>query len=429
MLNASVPESVGTDGIQISWMWADAGVPGALFGGFLAKVNPLRWSTADAADVAAVLDDTSASSTSRPVRLQVVGDHGSFVFDNAADAATWLRGRMVEANGTLQTKRPSIGSVVTSFAACGLATSTAAPALASFCVLHAEGRPWHRKVFASSLYALRITSVYAGVALEQERPPAPQHTRQHIPWSAYEASRARDLAEFMAVASRNEAEMPESIARLDTDWDRFVGDGAERGAHPEASPMVVVFRRRLPPHDVIVAFRGGNGSIEDMKTHLASPARAFIQQVDENDIPLLPVDLLLSLGCCGEVSVLGYSQGAIPALAAALSLSTPDGRRPTWLKEIVLFNFAAAFWPPWMSKLLCKDPNTADWWTALEGSNCVADFATVTSSYMVQGDPLSEGGEGLTMPQAPGRNYVLPTVEFGTNLFANHSFHHFTDAH
>jgi len=149
----------------------------------------------------------------------------------------------------------------------------------------------------------------------------------------------------------------------------------------------------------IVAVLGGDsgGRPGDMKTHSGSPLRAFMQADDcyRAPVELLPfalVDRLLQAKL--EVTVVGFSQGSIAALAVAMEHSS--------IAKCVLFNPANMFWPPWLRDRL----------------GCPA-----VTSYVVEGDPLSDGvRDAYRAPRVAGVTTLLPTRAKG---FDNHYLHWF----
>lgn len=114
--------------------------------------------------------------------------------------------------------------------------------------------------------------------------------------------------------------------------------------------------------------------------------------------------MLESLGRDGySVRIVGYSQGAIPALACAYRF-----RFAAWLQRVVLLNAASMFWPPWMANVLVGN----------ESDECLP-----VVSWVVEGDPLSDGvRDRYRAPRVVGETHLLLTKGSG---FANHYLHHF----
>ena len=157
-----------------------------------------------------------------------------------------------------------------------------------------------------------------------------------------------------------------------------------------------------------------------------SPVRAFVHGDDDALPPKLPMDLMRTLstaaaearkqGGNGGISMVGYSQGAIPALASALMFGASTMEQDT-LTRVELLNAAMMFWPTWYPSIL-----SSDWWTNPPPVSCKI------TSWLIKDDPLSEGlpgAGGFRVPMSPGTSIVLPPKHFDKDIMENHSLDNF----
>jgi pimeloyl-ACP methyl ester carboxylesterase len=97
-----------------------------------------------------------------------------------------------------------------------------------------------------------------------------------------------------------------------------------------------------------------------------------------------------------RVTVVAFSQGAIAGIACSFEFREA-------LSRVVLFNSASMFWPPWLDDS--------------------SPFSERLFSYVVEGDPLSDGiRNSYVAPRVPGTTVILPTRSSG---FENHHLHWF----
>lgn len=157
-----------------------------------------------------------------------------------------------------------------------------------------------------------------------------------------------------------------------------------------------------------------------------SPVRSFVHGDDDSLPPKLPTDLMRTLseaavearkkGTGGGITMVGYSQGAIPALASALLFGASTMEQDT-LTRVELLNAALMFWPTWFPSILASD-----WWT-----NSPPVSSKITS-WLIKDDPLSEGlpgAGGFRVPMSPGTSIVLPPKHFDKDIMNNHSLDNF----
>lgn len=377
--------------VQIEWKWADAGLLPVL-GGYLATQNPMRWSQGVPAEVSQQL---RAAKTDRPVNLRILGQSYMQEFSTAMEAAQWVEDCLQD-----EVVTPATGSLVFSLATFA-AGRLAGPALAIFCSTNASHLPFFkRNLLAARVYSHRVVSLPFDIATLQRKKQLGVHPRRSVKWSVFDESPARGLADFVAAATLSEEERPSSLQVSGKSYARKDGDAP--------SQFWAVYQHEA---DYVIAFRGGDGGKEDAKLHPGSPARAFIAGEDPAVVPALPLDSLRVLGSTGKVTIVGYSQGGIPALGCVLALGNV-----AWLQECVLLNCATIFWPHWYQELL-----PSDWW-----SN-PPDFSPKIISWVIRNDPLSDEvpGGSQRMPQVPGETRVVPSCAFGKDIMDNHSFHHF----
>ena len=333
-------------------------------------------------------------------------------------------------------KRTKIGAKLTT----GLALFAATPALAVFCRAHSG-----RCDASAYLYARRATGLPLKVAREQRAAAAGRrtHPREKASWSAYRASEAAELVRFITAVTavtadgsfrhgrHGELEQPASGK-----WARVTPENAAEVCGPAAKKpsafdggFFAVFARlgdgaaassgAAPScsRDLVLAFRGGDGGTEDAKTHPGSPAWAFVQGEKAERVPaevrkLAKAVLSLADGAAASaeplrVRVVGYSLGALPALAAHLLLA-----RGGVASTCTLLNAATAFWPHWLHVPGGEALLPQDWWD----TPCAG-----VESWVIRHDPLSESvaATRVRAPQVPGRTFVLP--ECSASALENHA--------
>mmetsp|Transcript_3213 Transcript_3213/g.4685 ORF Transcript_3213/g.4685 Transcript_3213/m.4685 type:complete len:266 (+) Transcript_3213:764-1561(+) len=242
-----------------------------------------------------------------------------------------------------------------------------------------------------------------------------RHVRMEQTWADYAADAASQLAEFIHQASLPPNERKENVTISGAVWSLRrslpLSSNSKDDLIECSNEYWVVYTSSTK--QAVLAFRGGDGGVEDAKHHLGSPASAFLRDEDEEKIPAsLPLDIVRQLGQSYALTICGYSQGGISALACALAV-----RAEAWLSQCVLMNCATVFWPPWFKQLLPED-----WWTN------PPDFTSKITSWVVRDDFLSEGSPGnARAPQVPGTTVVLPTCAIGSDIMKNHEFINFYD--
>ena len=397
-------------GTLLQWMWADAG----LFRfKALARANPLRWSARlPARDAQQQLLQQSAAPRGqgdRPVSLRVCGQRHVVTFSSAEAAAEWIRSAASEIE---QQKVPkSLGLL-------GLGLLIAPAACTVFLRTNAQ-TSWHKKnVFAASLYARRITQLPHRIARMQEHVDISAHNRRSDDtYARWESSEAKQLIPFIDAASLPMEARPSEMQVGNKQWVSVENAQFWMGwLHEESGASVI-------------AFRGGDGGKEDALNHPGSPVRAFIHGDNETQLPELPTELMRRLADkatearqkgsaqAGRLSIVGYSQGGIPALACALSFGLSDLPQDS-LERVELLNAATMFWPTWFLPPLLSE----DWWT-----NAPAVSAKI-NSWVIKDDPISEGlpgRGGFRAPATPGTTIVLPPKHFDRDLIHNHDLSNF----
>jgi hypothetical protein len=377
--------------VELEWMWADAGVL-PLIGGVLASANPYRWSNKGRPNlIAAELDEQSED---RAVSLRSHGQAYAHKFDSPAAAAIWIR-------NTSSDHHAGSADIALLFAG-KLAAAAAEPALA-WMVYRNTKKPWPgNNIFSAYAYAHKTIQLPLLIAAAQKRPG--QHPRIPIDWGEFNSSKEQMLTSFVAAVK----DRPEQLRCQDGDW-TLVGHD-----------MFWVAYTCAATGSSVLAFRGGDGGSEDAKAHFGSPARSFVLNEDEAQVPALlmqPVELCRKLATDGSLCVVGYSQGGIPAMACALMLGAEEG-----FTKCVLFNCATMFWPKYLDLVLPEN-----WWDTPLRS--IKGMRGPILSYIVTNDPLSEGlPGGDRAPQTPGTTYVLPAVAHGARVIENHAFELFVNA-
>jgi len=412
-----------TDGVEqpLQWMFADAGVFKAL-----ARANPLRWSARlPAREIQQQLLQQSVASrgrSERPVSLRVCGQRHVVTFTSAAVAAEWVRSAASEID---QQKVPkSLGLL-------GLGLLIAPAACTVFLRANAQ-TSWHKKnVFAASLYARRITQLPHRIARMQEHVDVSAHTRRSDDsYARWESSEAKQLIAFIDAASLPMEARPREmqVCLSFSSCPSAAALSSRLWVCVENEPFWMGWLHEESGASVI-AFRGGDGGKEDACNHPGSPLRAFIHGDNEKQQPELPMALVRRLAAkaaearqngaaqAGGLSIVGYSQGGIPALACALSFGLSDLPQET-LERVELLNAATMFWPTWFLPPLLSE----DWWT-----NAPAVSAKIRS-WVIKDDPLSEGlpgRGGFRAPATPGTTIVLPPKHFDRDLIHNHDLSNF----
>ena len=390
----------------LQWMWADAG-----FSHALARANPLRWSARlPAPDIEEQLIRQTAS---RPVSLRVCGHRHVVKFTSARSAAEWIRGAAGSREIEQQKPPKTLGLLSLSL--------FIAPAACTYFLRTNAKTSWRRKnVFAASLYALRITQLPHRIAKTQEFVEISPHQRRSADnYAGFDSSTAKALIHFIDAASLPLNDRPQELEVSGLRW-----------VCVESAPFWMGWLHDESGASVI-AFRGGDGGKDDACCHPGSPVRAFINGDDETQPPSLPMALMQELSeraaeaqrkhgsVSGGISLVGYSQGALPALACALSLA-PSDQASSHLVAVELLNPATMFWPTWFVPPLLRD----NWWAA--------DSAPLVSakirSWVIKNDPLSEGlpGKGgFRAPLLPGTTIVLPSKHFDQDIIHNHDLSNF----
>jgi len=164
----------------------------------------------------------------------------------------------------------------------------AAPGLAVFCRAHSQQAYAKRNLLCAVPYAWRATNLPLEVAkMQREAGPhvSPHKRVEASSWAEFDGSPARELAKFVAAATLAPAERPASVEACGKSWSlaECIGSAAE---------FWVIYRSAQSDREmfdgtgsIVVAFRGGDGGTHDAKHHPGSPARAFIEGVDETTIP------------------------------------------------------------------------------------------------------------------------------------------------
>jgi len=281
-------------------------------------------------------------------------------------------------------------------------TKLAASALAAFCRKHGD-----RNLIKAAAYAHKVFTTPRTIITMQQQPG--QHCRSSVTWEGFDTERARMLVMFVAAVQLPLADRPQQLEVGGTVW-----EWADR-ADPQ--PFWAAYQCS---DAVVLAFRSMDGSVDDARQHPCSPAHCYVQGLEESQLPVLPIELVKELSGTLELSLVGYSHGALTALATTL-ICGADHRAA--VMECVLFNCCTMFWPLWFSQLLPEA-----WWQTepkdIPGTDKVV-------SWVISNDPLSEagprppGGRATRAPQTPGATYVLPACST-TGLIDNHSFAQFT---
>lgn len=413
--------------VELEWMWGDAG--GVLH--FISYSNPYRWEQGKASKIRESLE--SYHNIVRPIKLCIKGESYIHEFESPSSAVTWINSCLPQSTN----ENNLIISLVTDFAA-----FLAAPSLALFLRTNANNRSyWCRNVFVTGSYARRVTQVPLNLAALQHshssNPTYDTNNRINASWSEFSSSLPKYQLPFLQSATNPENDRPSSITisyrchhnnnnNNDNEmggeeeiWDRWIFD-----CDLPINEFMVIYVNKISKL-AIVAYRGGDGGYHDAVSHIGSPARAFMQQQDENQIPelLLPLKQIQQLAEEEgyHVYVIGYSQGGIGALAIALYFASQK-----WFEKCCLLNCATMFWPSWMNKLLPKDELNS-WW--LEGLVNHPEWTKI-ESWVIRDDPLSDGipGGKYTAPLVPGITKILPSCASGNNIMDNHSLIHFTNA-
>lgn len=387
----------------LQWMWADAAalpLPGFRA---LAKANPLRWSAAMSA-TALEEDLQKYCDRDRPVEVRVEGEQRAHRFASPALAARWVAGAGSVDNEYRVTQRSASGLAL-GFAMRYLSAS----GLAVLLRLQPVDRPWtQRNVFAAYSYASFVCAFPHTVAARQRDDARFSH--RHLAWAEWFASEDASLAALIEHVQCNNTDRPTTFMVHDRVYERY-----DSLAWSDFWAVFVCDAHAL------VLLRGGDadGRPGDMRVHPGSPVRAFVKDGDAERVPYecLPFAVLEQLGACGfRVTIVAYSQGAIPALACAHRFA-----HERWLHRIVLLNGALLFWPPWMAHISARDAGGDVPPPQGQQQACFA-----ATSYVVEGDPLSHGIAGsFAAPRAVGETVLLPTCGDG---FDNHYLRHFLRA-
>jgi hypothetical protein len=409
------------DDVMLSWMYQDSG---GLLRPF-AKFNPLRWSRPGPPKVVSEelrRASEDAKLVDRPIRLSIGARHDPVLFDSPSEAAHWIdtvggdRPEVFDfernAARTRSPLQPFLGTLV----------QLSAPiALACFCRLHSE-QSWLRKnAFVASAYAHRVTNVPKALSTVQRR--VGSHRRESASWDEFFSSEDASLVEFIEEATRPADERVPMVEvggepfHLLDDFNGNYWCGYIHQATDADSQTT----------DFMLAFRGGDGGVEDGQHHPGSPARAFVEGANVEEPPPLPLSelrvLIQSLATEKHsdvrVTIVGYSQGGLSALGTAIACSETL-TSPGVHCSVRLLNCATMFWPLYFS---ADGFLPEDWWT-----RSVDEFAPTVVSYVVRNDPLSEGlsAANLRCPQTPGLTFVLPARFSGNHAIRNHELANFS---
>ena len=163
----------------------------------------------------------------------------------------------------------------------------AAPGLALFCRTHSDQDYYKKNLFCAVPYAWRATALPLAVAKMQRESgtrSSPHRRIEASSWKEYDASRARELAGFVAAASCRLSERPPTVEAFASRWSLVE---CIRAAEFWAVYRSADSDRAMFDGDgaIVVAFRGGDGGTEDAKHHPGSPARAFIEGGSELTVP------------------------------------------------------------------------------------------------------------------------------------------------
>ena len=327
----------------LEWMWGDAGILGMPGMNYVASLNPYRWSKGDSDSI--IRDLLQHSETERPVELRVIGEKYSHSFVSPKAAISWIE----SCKDTNITKGNSLYTFGTTFA-----LWTAPGALALFCRLHSK-QAWTKKnLFNAGIYANYVTNIPYELSKRQRihglNPKFDAILKEEKTWDEFFS-----LCDYGRLVEITSLPKDERIGEILFDSKKWILQ--------ENEEYFTIFQNK-ESKEAIITFRGGDGGAEDAKNHPGSPARIFVNGYDANALPSeLGSDFIESLGETGySITIVGYSQGGILALAAAIKYA-----KHSYIKKCILLNCATQFWPPWMNQLLpdgvgeiWKNVNTID---------------------------------------------------------------------
>lgn len=378
--------------LRFVWMWDDVNL--------LAPLNPMRWS--EELSYTSTLEslgeyENNPKYSTRPVKLSIAGESYCHHFESPKCAMDWLRN--CNPNGSQGQLAYSVISKA--------GTLLASPALSLFLRTNSD-RPWiERNLIQAFKYSHQVTSIPLDLAKKQSvhsgNPSKEACGRKAAVWKEFE--NIRPFCLLITNTNKPIAEREKDISINNESWTIYEKCNEE------------FFCAYTCDNRAIIVCRGGDGGVEDSKHHFGSPARAFIHDVELDEVPhglnFSKIDLLSD---SYNVEVLGYSQGGITALAFALKFI-----KNGWFTKCTLLNAATMFWPLWMDTLLPE----GDWW--VNGFETHPEWNKF-DSWVIENDPLSEGipGGSLRAPLVPGITKVLPTKAVGmSNWIENHALAHF----
>ena len=397
MLGISAEVDEAEKPIHMSWMWADAKIAPGMH--FAAHLNPMRWFSGTPREVRDSLA-RYVKKIARPVKLKIKMEDtqkkatlsSSCTFAHQSEAIKWLDAGFLDRTDSLAGNYVIPSKTFLSLAMAVLSI----PALALYLrILTAGeqgeqgGRNWSRRnYFVAYAYASRVVSFPKKVKKAQLE-NVERFKSQNLSWESFREEDDRLLCPFIRLAQMLPNERPFEVEHQNEKWTLLENASTD---------LFVVYTNGS---EAIMAVRGGDSSsrLDDLTTHPGSPVRAFVQAEDEERVPVevLPFSTLEKELLEYSLTLVCYSQGAIVGLAMAHRFSSWPFRR------IVLFNGAMLFWPQWLGSGK-EEP----------AFKCI--------SYVVEGDPLSDPGQGA--PQAPGTTFLMPTRGSG---FDNHYLWYFDE--
>jgi len=321
----------------------------------------------------------------------------------------------------------------------------AVPQLAAFCRLHVESsKPWlERNSYKAFRYAQVVVGCVSAVTEEQKQ----NHnivTDSFISWpSFYEPSLRNNRSPYYYVdfiskgcpLDRN-SNKPEKLeiknTHIQCDMENSASDvydilvPTKLNEHILKNDFWSVYERN--GLDIVVAFRGGSGGTDDGINHYGSPARGFIKQ-DETiprDIRNLAEFLKQRISAQNvHISLVGYSQGGIPAVVTYLLLKEMihDIKGAQERVQCITYNPATVFWPRYLYDPATRRGLLPQTCQSLETKNYSI------KNYLIKNDPLSESIPGksiprYTAPRFPGETFILP--QRSSNILDNHKLIWFT---
>jgi len=349
-------KDVDPSAVKLKWMWADAGVSGVT--SKLAQANPFRWSKA------LLPEDLKAEllkqSKPRPVLISLLAHKHRMTFADPAAGAAWIDESLRSDLSELQKKVAD-----SSAAAAPQGTDNGkskregvltvgrfvAPAYCVYFMRRHATTSWkHKNVFVASAYARRASQLPHQISAMQESANTGAHPRREAAYEDLATTGALTYKELVEAASP--FAFPQRPQQLEA--------GGKLWLCVDSSPYWMGWVAQTDESECtcVVTLRGADGSTLDACHHPGSPVRAFIQGVGESDLPPLPLELIRSLaervaevrsaGGTGSITLAGYSQGGLIALACALWLGGGGGQEcctdldPDCLTAVHLFNWFVA---------------------------------------------------------------------------------------